>query len=174
MALPQAAPPATDRPAPAPALAVPMRQPPSTAAQHLADSDRPDATAVRLAEATRARRSLQAPQLAKAAGLPPPPRLGRWLQAAGQDVDDPAWPLSAAQRRVLRRLADTAATAWQPQPGPLPVADAATRELHWRDGQGVAASLRLEPSGLRWIEADGRHWFAALDPAALQALSREF
>ncbi len=135
-----------------------------------------------------AQRAAPAAVAAKASAAPTPLQWGRWLRAARDGADDPAWPMSPVQRRVLLSLASSPSAAhspsapalvsapglaWQWQPGSPPPPDPSIRELHWRSREATSAQLRIEPTGLRWIEGD-LHWFAAVDAATLQALLREF
>ncbi|WP_088283162.1 hypothetical protein [Ideonella sp. A 288] len=106
----------------------------------------------------------------------PPGSLAQWVLAARQDVADPAWPLTPAQRRVLRRL-DNAGAGWQLQPAatPGPAQEAAAApELAWVDAQGRRSTLRLDDAGARWTGPDGRQWVLPLDSATREALAREF
>lgn len=112
-----------------------------------------------------------------------PPSLTGWLRAARQDTDDPAWPMTPSQRRVLQQLDVAARGRWQPvmpptqpmppaQRGQSEVSDA--RVMSWRSDTGQVASLRVDHQGAHWTEPEGRLWFAPLDPAARTALLREF
>ena len=99
-----------------------------------------------------------------------PSLLGMWLRAATRDGDDPRWPLAAYQRRALLTLQAAPGLRWHAQPRPAPAPIAGSRDLNFAGENGVAAVLRIEPSGVRWIEHDGRHWFASLDSATAQSL----
>jgi hypothetical protein len=106
----------------------------------------------------------------KAAAITEPPSLKAWLLAARSATDDPRWPLSPAQRRLLLALDELAGTRWRP--GPIAAPDVETgpppRALQQRGG-GVS-TLRQVPQGALWTEPDGRQWLAPLDDPARQAL----
>lgn len=103
----------------------------------------------------------------------PPGSLANWVLAARQDIADPAWPLTPAQRRVLRRL-DGAGAGWQLQSSRAQDAAAPGAELAWVDAQGHRSTLRLGDEGARWTGPDGRQWVLPLDTPTREALAREF
>ena len=111
---------------------------------------------------------------AKAAARIVPPSLASWLRVARQTEDDPTWPLTPSQRRMLLQLDPTARGAWQSVAQPAPAAGADVREMSWRNEAGQLSHLRVDGSGAHWTEPSGQTWFAPLDSAARNALLREF
>ena len=105
-----------------------------------------------------------------------PPSLSAWLNAARDEVDDPARPLTSPQRRLLRQLdRATVASRWQQlTPTSASGLDRAARDLALRDADGATATLRLDATGLHWLDADGHHWFTALDAATRQSLRQDW
>lgn len=80
------------------------------------------------------------------------------------DPADAAWLLTPSQAQLIERLGrDTA--GWRRDVGPLPEASTASRIMLWRHAQGIPAQLRLEATGVRWVEPDGRHWVMPLTAA---------
>ena len=94
-----------------------------------------------------------------------PPTLAAWLRAlaSGATSDMPA-------ARLLQLLDAMAGARWLALPPPAPAAASQDSQRSWPAPQGGQATLRLQAGGARWIEPDGRHWFVALDDAALLAL----
>ena len=88
-----------------------------------------------------------------------------WLRAlaSGATSDMPA-------ARLLQLLDAMAGARWQALPPPAPAAASQDSQRSWPAPQGGQVTLRLQAGGARWIEPDGRHWFVALDDAALLAL----
>lgn len=96
----------------------------------------------------------------------PPPSWAAWVSASRRSADpaDAAWLLTPSQAQLIERLGrDTA--GWRRDVGPLPEASTASRIMLWRHAQGIPAQLRLEATGVRWVEPDGRHWVMPLTAA---------
>lgn len=108
------------------------------------------------------------------------PTLTLWRRAQDELASGAArWTWSAPGRPTIAPL-DADALAWlsrvtQGAQGRWGDADghaelpAAVEARWWRDGWPYA-TLRIEPDGVRWVEAGGRARFAPLDPATLQQL----
>lgn len=108
------------------------------------------------------------------------PTLTLWRRAQDELASGAArWTWSAPGRPTIAPL-DADALAWlsrvtQGAQGRWGDADghaelpAAIEARWWRDGWPYA-TLRIEPDGVRWVEAGGRARFAPLDPATLQQL----
>lgn len=77
-------------------------------------------------------------------------------------------PLDADALAWLSRVTQGAQGRWGDSDGHAEL-PAAVEARWWRDGWPYA-TLRIEPDGVRWVEAGGRARFAPLDPATLQQL----